>query len=249
MARVPGIKNMEMRADAIEMGMPLNKPISKQESSEMMISTKSVIPDLPTQYKRIISLCPIAKVLQPYVDLEPYLEDPKKVFEEENFDLVIESSWTTKRYHYGEAYLVKDIEAEVLVGINNGRFERSTGHTGFVYFEAPQDMIAAFEYAKKTGKAIDPDLKAELEKYLDQARALSRRRVIDFLKLQYNTMAQSRMTMKENGSSQGAPSDQELLLTFILEEEIKRKVSTRQTLRKKYEEAKAVIEGKDEFDI
>jgi hypothetical protein len=110
-------------------------------------------------------------------------------------------------------------------------------------------MIAAFEYAKKTKKAIDPDLKKELDGYLERARALSRNRVIEWLKVHYNTISMSRQTMKEGGSSQGAPNDQELLLTFILAEEIKRKTSSRQALRKKFEAAQATIEGKDEFAI
>lgn len=249
MAKAPMAKAMEMRAEAINSGMPLSNPITKQESSEMMLSTKSMIPDMPTQYKRIISLCPISKVFQPYVDIEPFMVNPDLVYKEENFKIVIEGSWATRSYNYGEAYLVKDNEAEVLVGAANGRFERSTGHTGFVFFEAPPDAIAAFEYAKKTGKKVDPDLQKELDVYLEQARAMSRNRVIDFLKLQYNTMMQSRMTMKENGAGNMAPSDQEMLLCFILEAEIKRKTSSRQAMRKKWEESKAVIEGKDDFGL
>ena len=242
-------ENMQRRVEAAEMGVPLNNPISKQESSEMMLSTKSIVPDMPTQYKRIISLCPIAKVLQPYVDVEPYLEEPGRVFNNEPFDIIVEGAAATRKFAFGEVYMVKDSEAEVLVGSSNQRFERSTGYTGFVFFEAPPDMIAAYEYAKKTKKAIDPDLKKELDVYIKQATELSRKRVIDTLKTNYNTIMMSRQTMKEAGSSQGTPNDHEYLMTFILEEDIKRKVDIRQKFRKKYEEAQATINGKDDFTM
>ena len=55
------------------------------------------------------------------------------------------------------------------------------------------------------------------------------------------------MLFRSSGSA--TPTDQEMLISFILQEEIKRKTTSRQAMRKKFEEANAVIAGRDDFGI
>lgn len=234
--------------ERLEQGLPLNTAIGKDESAKMIESTRSALnQDMPQQTRRIISLCPIAKVFQPYTNIDRFIEDLKEIYIEESFKIILEASWATREFNYGEAYVVKESDALMLVGIDNDRFENSTGATGFVYFDAPDDIIAAFNYAKKTKKAVDPDLQKELDLYIGRARELSKKRVMNYMKHLYNGMMLGRQTIAEHGAKNSAPTDYEMLVSSILAEETLKRNNKRQALRKQWEEAQAIIQGKDEF--
>lgn len=199
--------------------------------------------DSPGGMRRIISLSPLAKIFQPYVDLERFLEDPAAVFKDEPFDIVFENSWSTKNYRFGDSILVTELEALYLVGTDNNRFERSTGGTGFVYFNVPEDMLAAFNYTKKTGKKADKELEEQLSQYLEQAKALSEKRVRDFMKDKYNMLYTNRQFIESQGGKAMAPNDMEMLITFVLNEDIKRASDKRKKLRQAFEQAQKELHG------
>jgi hypothetical protein len=199
--------------------------------------------DLPGGAKRIICLSPLAKLFSPRVDIEEFLEAPDSVFADTDFDVVIESSWSTKSYRYGETYTVTELEAMYLVGTDNNRFERATGGTGFVYFDIPEDLLAAFNYAKKTGKVVDKEINEELNKYLEKAKALSNKRVVDFIKDKYNMLYQNRQFVESTGGKPMPPNDMEILITFILKAEINKANSKRKALRQQWEAANREISG------
>jgi hypothetical protein len=229
-------KNL-MHGDPME--GPLNVRISKEESSQLAVAR----PAIPQGIKRVISLCQISKIFNPYCNVEKYLEDPDLVEQEEVFEVVIQGSWATESYKYGEPCLISDLKALQLVGVDNSRFEPSTGWTGLVFFDIPEDLLAAFTYLKRTNKPVDREIEAKLKEHLDAAKALSRRRVIDYLKNRYNDSIAGRKSIKQFGGEPGAPEDIEILISFILRAEIQRSKAMRQKLRREWEEANKEILG------
>lgn len=199
--------------------------------------------DNPGGMKRIIALSPLAKLFQPYVDIERFLDNPKEVYVDEPFDVIFENSWSTRNYKFGESHLVTELEALYLVGVDNRRFERSTGGTGFVYFNIPEDLLSAFSYMKKTGKKVEKDIEDQLNTYLKVAKEMSHKRVFDFMKDKYNLLYQNRQFVESQGGKAMAPNDMEILITFVLKEEIGKANSKRKDLRKAWEEANREISG------
>jgi hypothetical protein len=197
----------------------------------------------PGGMKRIICLSPLAKIFQPYSDIERFLDAPEEVYVDEDFDVVFENSWATKNYKFGESYLVTELEALYLVGVDNNRFERSSGGTGFVYFNIPEDMLATFSYMRKTGKKVDKDMEEQLNLHLQAARDLSNKRVLEFMKDKYNLLYQNRQFVESQGGKAMNPNDMEILITFVLNEEIKRANSKRKKLRAAWEQANRELSG------
>jgi hypothetical protein len=226
-----------------ENGLPItNKRIGSDEAA-VLKQKLTQFNDAPTGMKRIICLSPLAKLFQPYSDIERFLDDPSSVYNDEDFDIVFENSWATKNYKYGESYLVSDLEALYLVGVDNNRFERSSGATGFVYFNIPEDLLSAFSYMKKTGKKADKEIEDQLNGYLKNAKDLSNKRVLDFMKDKYNLLFQNRQFVESQGGKAMNPNDMEILITFVLNEDIKRSNSKRKVLRKAWEDANREISG------
>ena len=224
-------------------GLPItNKRIDTSESAELKQKLHQ-LNDLPTGHKRIICLNPLAKLFQPYTDIERFLDDPDSVYADEPFDVIVETSWSTKNYRHGESYLVSDLEALYLVGVDNNRFERATGGTGFVYFNIPEDLLSAFSYMKKTGKKVDAEISAQLNEHIEKAKMLSNKRVSDFMKDKYNLLYQNRQYVESTGGKAMSPNDMEILITFVLNAEIKRANSKRKVLRQAWEEANREISG------
>jgi hypothetical protein len=224
-------------------GLPItNVRIGSDKSAELKQKLHQ-FNESPAGMKRIICLSPLAKIFQPYLDIERFLDAPEDVYTDEDFDIVVETSWATKTYKYGESYLVTDLEALYLVGSNNDRLERSTGATGFVHFNIPEDLLSAFSYMKKTGKKADKDIEDQLNEHLKKAKELSNKRVSDFMKDKYNLLYQNRQFVESQGGKAMGPNDMEILITFILNEEIKRANSKRKALRKAWEEANREISG------
>lgn len=226
-----------------ESGLPItNVRVDGEQATKMRTSLPPEAAS-PGGMRRIICLSPLAKIFQPYSDIERFLENPATVYEEEEFDVVFENSWATKYYKYGESYLVTELEALYLVGTDNSRFERSTGNTGFVYFNIPEDLMAAFSYMKKTKKAIDKDISEQLNAHLKAAKEASNKRVVDFMKDKYNLLYTHRQFVESQGGKAMEPNDMEILITFLLKEEIHRAKSKRRELRKAWEEANREISG------
>jgi hypothetical protein len=231
--------------ESIDSQIPAGE-VNVRIDSETSAKLKLTLPkgaDLPGGSRRVICLSPLARLFNPQVNLDEYLEDPAKIYSEDTFDIIIENSWATKRYRFGESYTVTELDALYLVGTDNQRFERATGGTGFVYFDIPEDLLAAFNYAKKTGKPVDKDIQSELNLYIKQAKDLSQKRVVDFLKDKYNMLYQNRQFIESTGGKPMAPNDMEMLITFILREEINRSNSKRKALRKAWEEANRELSG------
>jgi hypothetical protein len=204
----------------------------------------------PTKMVRVMTLAPLAKIFRPYQDITPYLDRPELALCEEEehrkepFDVVIEGSTASRTFKSGEIHLIDESEALVYVGVANNRFNKEYDSTGLVYFDVPDDLTAALDYHLKTKRKIDADIEERLKAYLDKFRSLSHQRVIAHCKKLYNHLVQSRGTMKEAGKAPPEPNEMELLIAFILRDEIKKTKARRSKLAAAFEGAEGDI-GED----
>lgn len=192
----------------------------------------------PTISKRIISLSPLARVFQPYKSIEPYLDDPLAWKNDKTpFDIVLEASWATRVLESGKIHLLDESITNVVVGIDNTRFRQEYDSTGLVYFDVSEEMHAALEYTHKTKRDLPPDLKKELDQEVDKYRELSHQRVLSHCKRLYNTLVAARQQVREAGKEPPMPNDMELLIAFILKDEVEKQKNRREKLQKMWEQS------------
>lgn len=192
----------------------------------------------PTKTVRVISLSPLARIFQPYADISPYLEDPDLIFTStEPFKIKIQGSWKTLDFESGEVHQLDESLALAYVGIDNDRLSTDYASSGLVYFDVPEHVSIALEYHHKVGEKLPLKVKKELEDYLARFRALSDKRVLDHCRRLYNTLMTSRAQLKEAGKAPHDPVDMELIIAFILREEVKKQKSRRKVLSTAFDEA------------
>jgi len=203
--------------------------------------------------RRVIALCPVAQIFTPFKDIEPFLEDPSRVFEKpkslggkaDEITLEVPLSGKTYQFILGRAYTVTAEEALMLVGPDNGHWSKMTNGTGLVFFDIPDDELNAFQYATTQGQKIPKELQAKIDICLDKAREWSQRRIMDFLKSLYNDIQAGRSTLRQNGGEPPPPNDYEMLYTFILKETIREVKNRRRALLDAFKEASAEINQDD----
>lgn len=193
----------------------------------------------PQKQMRIIALSPIAQVFQPYTDLEQYLENPEKVRRmpakgEPPIKIMIEGAHATEVYELGRVYVVDEDKAMKLVGVGNDRFSREYGGSGFVYFDAPKEVLAALQYQLDTGAELDKNVKKKMEESLAKLRDLSEKRILDHCKLTYMSLIEGRNREKEAGKTPQDPGAMEMIISFILAEYIKEKKAKRARLHAQF---------------
>lgn len=175
----------------------------------------------PTVSKRVISLSPLARLFRPYSSIGPYLDNPLAWKDDKSpFDVVIEGSWNTKVLRSGEIHLLDESLTSVFVGIDNTRLNREYASTGLVYFEVGEEITAALEYTTKTKRPLPDDLKADVLKATEEFRELSHQRVLSHCRDLYNTLKSSRDQLRASGKEPLEPNDMELVIAFILKDEV-----------------------------
>jgi hypothetical protein len=203
--------------------------------------------------RRIIALCPISKIFNPYEEIDAYLDNPSLVEEKperlggKGKDIVIQVPLSSKTYEFivGQAYTVSAEEALMLVGVQNGHWSQMTNGTGLVYFDIPDDELSAFEYATKQKQKIPKELQARIDECLKKAEEWSRKRVMDYLKKLFNDITQGRASLRQAGGEPPPPNDHEMLYTFILKEHIKETKNKRRQLAEAFREATSEISQDD----
>ena len=196
----------------------------------------------PTVMKRIISLSPLARIFQPYVNIEPFLENPALIYDDayneaNPFSIYIQGAHQTRMYAPGEIHLVDESLTMIYAGIDNTRLNKEYNGTGFVFFEVNDKIAAALDFNKKTGYALPPDLKRELDNSLDGFRQLSHQRCLKAAKDLYNSMVAGRHQLKEAGKEPPEPNDMELLIAYLLKDEVKKAKARRAKLTEAWEAA------------
>lgn len=202
--------------------------------------------------RRIIALSPIAQVFNQNVDIEHFLENPHSVLEKPEslggkgpeIEVVVPLSSKTWKFTLGKVYTVTADEALVLVGTENGQqWSNIANGSGLVYFDLPEKLLLAYQYASENNQKIPKELKAEVDKYTNDAAMWSEKRIIDFIKKLYNDMLAGRSTLEQNGGKAPPPNDYEMLYTFLIRETIRQGKDRRKALRDAFAEATAEIEG------
>lgn len=212
-------------------------------SGQMVLASQT---NRPTVMKRIISLSPLARIFQPFVNIEPFLDDPTLLFNdkynaEHPFKIMIQGAHQTRVYNPGEIHLVDESLTMIYAGIDNTRFNREYNGTGLVYFEVSEDIAAALDYNKKTGYELPKPIKKKLEESLEEFRQLSHRRVLDACKTLYNSLVSGRSQLKEAGKEPPPPNDMELLIAYVLKDEVKKAKARRAKLTDAWEAANSEI--------
>ncbi len=196
----------------------------------------------PTKTMRVISLSKLARIFVPYTDISPYLDDPDLWRrQDEPFDIKIETSMATQVIRTQEPHLMDESLTQFFVGIDNTRFSKEYAYTGLVFFDVPEHLWAAMEFHKKTGRSLPLDIKQEMDAHVLKLRELSEGRVIQHCKNLYNSMVAGRNKLKENGKVPEDPNDMELLLAYVLRDEIRRSREKRAKLRQLWNDASAEI--------
>lgn len=191
----------------------------------------------PTKMVRVIALSPLARIFQPRVNIEPYLDEPNLWKEQlDPFDVVIEGAHATVAYKTGEVHLIDENLAYAYVGHDNTRFSQGYGHTGLIYFNVSDDLTASLDYNLKTGRPLPKDLKAQLEDALKEYKELSHKRVIEHAKRLYNSLVAGRNALRQDGKEPPPPNDMEMLIAFILKDEVARTKARRAKLQKAFDE-------------
>lgn len=207
--------------------------------------------------RRIIALSPVAQIFTPFTNIDQFLDDPSSVFEKPKSlggkaeEITVEVPLSNRTYQFvlGRAYTVSAEEALMLVGPENGNWSRMTNGTGLVYFDIPDDELAAFQYATTQKQKIPKELQAKIDECLEKARQWSERRVIDYLKQLFNDIQAGRSTLKQNGGEPPPPNDYEMLYTFILKEQIRDAKNRRRALMETFKEASSEITQEDALSL
>lgn len=208
----------------------------------MKKSAKKTKQQAPRMF-RVITTSPLARIFNPYFKVQPLLEAPELINRHPaaGFNVMIEGSWETKEFRSGEVYLLDEVTAQALVGIDNSRFRRDTNWTGLVYLQLPDDLSAALDYKAKTGADLGKDMQARLDEAMRAVETASHKRVLLHCKTLYNSLVASRNKLKENGLEASEPNDMELLVAFILREEVQKASARRAKLKGSFAEAEAAI--------
>lgn len=201
----------------------------------------------PTKQMKVICLSPLVKVFQPYANLQPFVEDPALMFAEpkegEKLEVVIEGSTGTKRFEYGKIHLIDENDAYAWIGDPNGMRRTDHDYTGLVYFNVSPKISAALDYVAETGEKLSPAVDAELREAMKKFREASHLRVIEHCKKLYNTLMKSRARLKANNMTPEDPNTMELLVAFVLRDEIKREKQKKAALLSAFDEAASDIGG------
>lgn len=208
-----------------------------------------MIENKPTKMVRVITTSPLARIFHQYADLEPFLDNPKEVYEtktKNDFSVMIQGSWASTEFVTNKPYMIDSSLALAYIGVDNTRFSQDNAGTGLVYFDVPEDVEAALDYHKKTGKSLPKDIQSKLEKSMERIEKLSHDRVLAHCKKLYNSLIAGRNRLKEDGKTPAAPNDMELLVAFVLKEEVKKSKSRRAALEKAFEDTAAEIDGASE---
>lgn len=197
-----------------------------------------------TRPVRVITTSPLARIFHPYADIKPFIDDPQKVYEKKikkDFTVMVQNSWATSEYITNKPYMMDSGVANSIVGVNNDRLSQDNAGTGIVYFDVPSDVEASLTYAKETGKSLPKDIQEKLSKSMKRIEKLSHDRVLSHCKRLYNSLISSRNAVKEQGGTPQAPNDLELLVAYVLKEEVKKAKGQREKLAAAFEETAEVI--------
>lgn len=230
--------------------MSENIKISKEESARLKESTKAFIEafgsgsnEFSQGGKVVVTFSPYAKVFNPCEKIEKYIEDTSKLLESKDDLLTVSRSEGAFVFKVGKPYEVEKNVSEWLVGLSNELTNKENDWTGFVYLEIPDDLLSAYKYMLQ-GKKIDKEDQTKIESFLEKARGESMSRSLKFIKTLYNTFMMSRSKMKsEFNVDPGIPNDMELLLSFILKEEVKKRNEKRMDMMTQFNEANRIIGG------
>lgn len=196
----------------------------------------------PIKNVRLISLTPLARIFQPGVDIEPYLENPDLwKSQTDPFEITIVGSWATRSYKSGTVVNVGEDLAFSYVGLDNSRFMRDHDYTGLVYFDVSEEITASLDYQQKTGRDLPKDITKQLASEIDKFKVLSHKRVLEHAKRLYNSMVAGRNALKEAGKTPPEPNEMELLIAFILRDEVQRMKARRAKLTAAFEQASSDI--------
>jgi len=199
----------------------------------------------PTKMVRIISTSPLCRIFHPYKSIEKYLENPDLVYtEKEPWEIMIETSTTTHLFKPEVPYLIDESIAFALIGIDNKRTTDHEASSGLVYFNVSRDVESALEYTKQTGERLPARINAKLEEEMKVIREASHKRVLDHCKKLYNSLIAGRNQLKEAGKNPQEPNDMELLISFILRDEVKKAKAKRSKLTLAFNETASEI-GED----
>lgn len=205
-----------------------------------------VIQNQASTLVRVITTSPLARIFHPYADIKPFLDDPKLVYEKKtkkDFKVMIQSSWASQEFITHKPYMIDSGVANSLVGVSNERMSGDNAGSGLVYFDVPKYVEASLTYAKETGKALPKDIQAKLESSMERIEKLSHDRVLSHCKKLYNSLIASRNAVKEQGGTPQQPNDLELLVAYVLKEEVKKAKGQRDKLAADFEETAEVIGG------
>lgn len=197
-----------------------------------------------TKSVRVITLSPLARIFQPFVDLSDYLDDPKKLYARDPaFNVVIAGSWQTYSFKSGVIHSIDESLAYAWVGHDNQRFRQEFDATGLVYFNVPDKIAAALDYVSQTGERLPEHIDAELRRHMDHFRALSHMRVVEHCKRLYNSMMKSRQLYNTHNLKAEDPNDMELLIAMILRDEVRKVKERRRKARAAFDEAASEIDS------
>lgn len=228
--------------------MSENVRITKEESEAMKASTRAFIDAVGNKgytnsEKIIVTYSPYAKVFNPCEKVEKYIDNLNLLKDCKDDIITIPRAEGAFVFKVGTPYEVKTGVAEWLVGLNNELTNKENDWTGFVYLDIPSDLLSAYKYMLQ-GKKIDKEDADIITKKIEYAKQLSISRSLKFIKDLYNSFMLGRQKIKtEFNIDPGLPNDTELLLSFILKEEIKMKNEKRASLMAEFNEANKIIGG------
>lgn len=208
-------------------------------SEQMLLASQF---NRPTKMVRVMTLSPLARIFHPYADITKFLEDPSLLDKVDvDYEVAIEGAHATRVFKSGEIHLIDETLALAYVGVDNTRFRKEYNATGLVYFDAPEDVIAALDYHIKTKRELPADIMEQVKAILDRCREMSHARVIQHCKDRYNSLVAGRNALREAGKEPPPPSDMELLIAVKLSEEINRVKARRAKLTAAFESAAGTI--------
>ena len=184
----------------------------------------------------IMSMCPLTKIFVPEMQKE-LLNNPSRVFAEEKFSFVVNTSRRDYRYDYSQpTFETNALLLNWLLGGDDGMQCQETDWTGMVKIDLDAMQNGAVLSAIAGMSKIDNSVQQSIEDAKVRAAILSQERVMKQIRSINGNMLKQYEINRQEGKSPYAPSATEYLCAFVLADEQKKNSADRQEIANKFAE-------------